>query len=363
MSAAIPAGAPAILVVDDNETNRYTLIQRLRREGYEDVAEAENGRVALELLAARRFDAVLLDIMMPEMSGFELLERLKSDPALRDIPVIMVSAVDEIDSVVRCIELGAEDYLPKPFNPTLLRARVGASLEKKRLRDQEIRYRDWLEAERRRADGLLQAILPTEVATELKETGVVQPRRHDEVTVIFCDVVDFTRYCDRHPPEQVVADLQRLVHAYEEIVEQHRMEKIKTIGDAFMATAGLLAELPDPVLSSVRCGFDMIAATKRCKPEWQVRVGIHHGPVVAGVIGQRQFLYDLWGDTVNTAARIATWAPADTVVLSSDAWQRVEHCCVGQTVGRVELKGKGAVELVRCQALVDAGGRGDDRAG
>ena len=120
---------PAILIVDDDEGNRYTLSRRLQREKLTNITEAADGRSALKILRERPFDLVLLDVMMPEMDGYEALSHIKSDMALRDIPVIMISAVDAIDSVVRCIELGAEDYLPKPFNPTLLKARIGASLE------------------------------------------------------------------------------------------------------------------------------------------------------------------------------------------------------------------------------------------
>jgi len=134
-----PAKAGFLLVVDDNATNRDMLGRRLEREGY-TVAEAENGRRALEMIAAHKFDLVLLDIMMPEMNGYEVLQHLKNDEKLRDIPVIMISALDEVGSVVRCIEMGAEDYLSKPFDPVLLRARLGACLEKKRLRDQEVEY-------------------------------------------------------------------------------------------------------------------------------------------------------------------------------------------------------------------------------
>jgi len=126
---------PALLVVDDNDDNRYTLTRRLTREGYTNLTTATNGREALDLLQSKPFDLILLDIMMPDMNGYEVLERMKAGGELHNIPVIMISALSEIDSVIRCIELGAEDYLPKPFNPTLLRARVGASLEKKRLRD------------------------------------------------------------------------------------------------------------------------------------------------------------------------------------------------------------------------------------
>ena len=138
---------PALLLVDDNEDNRYTLSRRLSRAGYTNLTMALNGREALELLRARPFDLMLLDVMMPEMNGYEVLEALKADPRFRNLPVIMISALDQIESVIRCIELGAADYLPKPFNPTLLKARVGASLEKKRLRDEVDAYLARIEAE------------------------------------------------------------------------------------------------------------------------------------------------------------------------------------------------------------------------
>ncbi|HEV8141715.1 MAG TPA: response regulator [Methylomirabilota bacterium] len=138
MTAETPG--PALLVVDDNEDNRYTLVQRLRRLGYTNVVTAIDGRGALERLGTQDFDLVLLDVMMPQLNGYEVLERIRADDRLRHVPVIMISAVDQVESVVRCIELGAEDYLPKPFNPVILRARVTTCLEKKRLRDQELRY-------------------------------------------------------------------------------------------------------------------------------------------------------------------------------------------------------------------------------
>ena len=341
-------GAPNILVVDDNEDNRYTLTRRLKRQGHGHVVTAEHGRQALELLDERAFDLVLLDIMMPEMNGYEVLETIKASAKLRDVPVVMISAVDEIDSVVRCIELGAEDYLSKPFNPTLLRARVGACLEKKRLRDQEAAYRESLEIEKKRSDDLLHAILPAGAVRELKETGAVQPRRFENVAVLFCDIVGFTEYCDRHSPEQVVAELQTLVERLEDLTVEYEMEKIKTVGDAFLATAGLLNRVDDPVLRTARCGLEMSAASVRTAPFWQVRVGLHFGPVVAGVVGSRQFLYDLWGDTVNTAARLAEHANPGRVAMTATTWKRIRHRCRGLTRGPVEMKGKGEIELVEC---------------
>ncbi len=254
---------PVILVVDDNEDNRYLLARRLRRLGYETVLTAEDGVEAITMLSERPVDLMLLDVMMPRMNGHQVLEQLKANPASREIRVIMISAVDELESVVRGIELGADDYLLKPFNPVILGARVGACLEKKRLRDQEAYYREEIQRERRRADELLQAILPPSAVAELKATNEVKPRRLEDVTVLFSDIVGFTRYCDCHPAEQVVSELRALVDAFEDIVDAHAMEKIKTIGDAFLATAGLLQPMENGVLAAVRCARAMIETSQR----------------------------------------------------------------------------------------------------
>ena len=343
-----------LLIVDDNENNRYTLSRRLEREGYTNLVIAENGREALDRLAEQPVDLVLLDIMMPEMNGYEVLEHIKTDMALRHIPVIMISAVDDMESVVRCIELGAEDYLPKPFNRMLLRARVAASLERKRLRDREASNLSQLDKERKRADALLHAILPSAAVSELKSTNAVAPRRFDNVAVLFCDIVGFTTYCDRHSPEDIVGHLQDWAEACEGIVQRHGMEKIKTIGDAFMATADLLLHVEEPALAAVRCGMEMVEAARGLNAGWEVCVGIHSGPVVAGVIGKRQYAYDLWGDTVNVAARIVDQAKPGSVVVSGDTWLQLSEHCRGKSQGEVELRGKGKLELVQCTGLLES---------
>jgi class 3 adenylate cyclase len=303
------------------------------------------------MIAQQPFDLVLLDIMMPEMNGYQVLERLKSDAALRHIPVIMISALEEIDSVVRCIEMGAEDYLPKPFNPVLLRARIGACLEKKRLRDREVLYLQQIEQEKQRADDLLHVILPREIVEELKASDAVRPRFYDEVAVLFCDIVGFTPFCEQRQPEEVLAHLQQLVELYEELVLRHGMQKIKTVGDAFMATAGLLRPVENPVLNSIQCGLEMIAVARRLPAQWEVRVGIHFGPVMAGVVGHRQYLFDLWGDTVNTAARVESHGVSGAVNVSSAAWARIAPHCEGESLGLTLVKGKGSMELFRVHGV------------
>src|SRR5262252_521691 len=232
---------PVVLIVDDNDDNRFTLSMRLEACGYENIVTAENGREALEKMRQGPVDLVLLDIMMPELDGYGVLEELRTDTALRDVPVVMISAIEDINSVVRCIELGATDYLTKPFNPVLLKARVDNCIEKARYKAQEAAHLARIESEKRRADELLSTVLPRSIARALKLNSRLAPQRYEDVAVLFCDVVGFTAYSEKHPPETVFAELETLVDRFEEIAQGHGLEKIKTVGDAFMATAKVAA--------------------------------------------------------------------------------------------------------------------------
>lgn len=341
--------APAtgtILVVDDTESNRALLTRRLSREGF-TVALAENGRRALDMLSRHAFDLVLLDIMMPEMNGHQVLTAMKSDFALRHLPVIMISGLDDVDTLVRCIEGGADDYLTKPFDPVLLRARIGACLDKKRLRDREREHLAEIDEQRRRADDLLRVILPHSIAVELKATNSVKPRHHPHVAVLFSDVVGFTAYCDKHPAEQVIVHLQELVNAFEEIASRHGLEKIKTIGDAFMATAGLIDPVGNPALHCVRAGLEMVRTARALPSGWEVHIGVHSGPVISGVVGQRKYLFDVWGDTVNTASRVAGLAGSGSVCVTDHTWQEIAGHCTGGSTGTFPVKGKGELQVYR----------------
>ncbi|MEJ2122813.1 MAG: adenylate/guanylate cyclase domain-containing protein, partial [Alphaproteobacteria bacterium] len=204
-----------------------------------------------------------------------------------------------------------------------------------------------LQREKARANDLLHSVLPKSVVAELKANGRFIPRRHEDVAVLLCDIVGFTEYCDGNRPEAVVEALEALVSSFEAIVESHGLEKIKTIGDAFMATAGLLRYVENPALAAAECGLAMVSAAKEYSPGWQVRVGVHQGPVVAGVMGKRSFVFDLWGDTVNVAARIAAEAEPDTIVVTGATWPFLAAGSHGRSLGEFDLKGKGKTELVR----------------
>ena len=225
-------------MVDDNASNRDLLFRRLSRDGHE-VTRAESGQRALELLAIEEFDLVLLDLMMPDLNGFEVLERLKADERLHALPVIMISGLQETDSVIRCIEAGAEDYLTKPFNPVLLRARISACLERKRWRERERRYLERIELEREKHEALLRNILPGQIVTRLNDGEVVIADRVEEATILFADLVGFTEIASRLSPAALVDHLNRIFSAFDGLCRKMRIEKIKTIGDAYMAAAGL----------------------------------------------------------------------------------------------------------------------------
>ena len=333
-----------VLVVDDHTDIREMLRFQLEFEGH-TVAVAENGRRALELMRTQPFDLVLLDIMMPYMNGYEVLEQLRDDSDLRHIPVIVISAFDDLDSIVRCIKLGAEDYLFKPFNTILLNARVDSSLEKKWLRDQEQAYLKQLEAEREKSEQLLLNILPEPIAHRLKQGHNIIADSFPDVTVLFADIIDFTELSTQILPSDLVDLLNGVFSAFDRLTEQHGLEKIKTIGDAYMVVGGLPTPREDHVEAVAEIALDMLEAvipfTTRNGKLLQIRIGIHTGPVIAGVIGRKKFAYDLWGDTVNIASRMESQGLAGCIQVTQAMYERLQDRYHFEKRGVVDVKGKG----------------------
>ena len=311
-----PAGRQAaILVADDSDALRVAMLGMFRALGYRNVSQAVDGQAALDLLRQREFDLLVLDIEMPRLDGFGVLEALKKDPLRRHLPVIVASGLDEIEAVVRCIELGAEDFLPKPVNSVLLRARVSASLERKRLRDLERlrlielqQEKQFLEIEKEKSERLLLNILPKAMAERLKQGQRTIAAHYESVTVLFADIVDFTALANRSDPEVLVSMLNDLFSRFDRLTDQHGLEKIKTIGDSYFVAGGLPEPRPDHAEAVAQMALDMLAAVTDLNGELgtslSIRIGMNTGPVVAGVIGRKKFTYDLWGATVNLAARM-----------------------------------------------------------
>ncbi len=287
-----------LLVVDDNRVNRILLARGLEGQGHR-VETAENGRQALERLRSETFDLVLLDIEMPEMNGYQVLETCLQDSELRDIPIIMTSSLDEIESVVKCVELGAEDYLNKPVNPILLRARVNASLEKKRLRDEQRK--------------LFRTFATKEVADELLKTGFSLGGKYVHASVMFADIRSFTSIGERLDPADTIELLNNyFALMFEAIIGNHGTVN-QLEGDGFMAIFGAPIPQEDHREHAVRAAHEMIDLLKgfnieqaaRNKIQIKIGIGIASGNVIAGFTGtQHRATYTCVGDTVNLAARI-----------------------------------------------------------
>jgi class 3 adenylate cyclase len=328
-----------LLVVDDNKVNRLLLGRGLEQQGHR-VEFAEDGQQALNRLRQERFDLVLLDIMMPELDGYQVLEQLTTDPDLRDIPVIMTSANDELDSVVRCIEMGAEDFLVKPPNPVLLKARIGASLEKKRLRDQQRE--------------LIRRFATAEVAEELLTNGFELGGKFVDATAMFSDIRGFTTIAESQSPADTIELLNTYYTLMFEAINGHGGTVNQMVGDGLMAIFGAPVPHADHPLRAVQAAVEMVELIQlfnqeQAKAPIQIGIGIASGRVIAGFTGtQSRATYTCVGDTVNLAARLEahTKVLGRPILIDENTWQGLAGAIAAVEQEPVQLRGKSAAVRV-----------------
>ena len=336
MRESSDGGGARLLVVDDNKVNRLLLSRNLELLGHR-VAAVENGRVALETLRREPFDLALLDIEMPEMDGFQVLEQIRGDLALRDVPVIVTSSLEGIDNVVRCIELGAEDYLPKPVNPVLLKARIGASLEKKRLRDQQ--------------KALVRRFATPEVAQDLQQSGFALGGKRIRASVMFSDIRGFTPLAESQPPEETIELLNTYYTLMFDAIAGHGGIVSHMAGDGLMAIFGAPLPLPDHCDAAVRAALEMIEMMglfnierrSAGKPEIRIGIGIASGEMVAGYTGTNdRATYTCIGDTVNLASRLEAYTKVAERAILIDAATRagMRDSLAFEVLGPVAIRGK-----------------------
>jgi class 3 adenylate cyclase len=319
-----------ILVVDDTPANIQTLSATLKEKGYQ-ISVATNGKQALEAVKRVRPDLVLLDVMMPEMDGFETCRLLKASVSTSDIPIIFLTARTDTADIVKGFELGAVDYVPKPFNAHELLARVNTHLTMDRLH--------------RENERLLLSILPASIATRLKSGDAGIADHFSEVSVLFADIVGFTELSGGMSPKTLVSLLDDLFTLFDQLAREHRVEKIKTVGDCYMAVSGVPEERADHAPALADMALEMVEALKEFNRNQgtflQIRIGLNTGPVVAGVIGRSKFIYDLWGDTVNTASRMESTGVPNRVQVTEQMQRALASKFELESRGEVEVKGKG----------------------
>jgi hypothetical protein len=344
----------SVLVVDDSRTLRKILIRELNSLGFHNILEAANGLEAIEVVKTKPVDLMLLDMEMPELDGLGVLGQLKADDTYKALPIIVISGADQFEKTIKCIEIGAEDYLPKPFDPILLRARIFSSLEKKRLRDLDRKHlemlnqeKQLLEVEQMKTEKLMLNILPRPIAERLKRGEKNISGSYPDVTILFSDLVGFTKMSSKTTATELVKLLNDLFTRFDVRAEALGLEKIKTIGDAYMAVGGLPIPRPDHAALCAEMALGMFEDLKNFNQEnnaeLNMRVGMNSGPVVAGVIGFTKFSYDLWGNTVNTASRMESTSQHGRVQVSPSTYEALKDAYDFEDAGLMECKGLGEI--------------------
>jgi adenylate cyclase len=356
------AGNPGILIVDDNDDNRFTLSLLLETDGHARIVSASGGQEALSLLNSERFDLILLDMIMPDLNGDEVLKSIKNNPDTRDIPVVMISADTDTEKVAKCIELGADDYLPKPFNPTILRARVGAALRKASLRALETRLLNDLnklnqQLEQRVADQVgeiermsrLRRFLPPQVVDLIVASGTEKQleSHRREITALFCDLRGFTGFSESSDPEDVMALLRDYHAAIGEIIIKYSGTLERFAGDGVMVIFNDPVPVDNPAVQAVLMALAMRTAIGGMIEKWRdlghdlgFGVGIAHGFATLGTIGfEGRFDYAAIGTVANVASRLCDEAKPGQILISPRVRQAVDKVVTVEPVGDFILKG------------------------
>jgi adenylate cyclase len=325
---------PIVLIVDDAVENLQVL-SGLLKDKYR-VKIAKNGEKAIELAnATEKPNLILLDVVMPGMSGFEVCAQLKSDDSTKNIPVIFITALNESADETKGFSVGGADFISKPFHPEVVLARIQTHIE--------------LQAVKEKSDTLLKVLLPENVVNDLINNGKHIPEIHNNVSILFFDFVGFTNMTTQMNPQVLIEELSGIFTDFDEICSKHHATRIKTIGDAYMATTGLGTDDKNHAVNLVNTAIDFINylnnRNQTAAYKWQCRIGVHSGSVIAGIIGKNRFAYDILGDDVNIAAKVESAGVPMKVTITEATKQLCANEFVSESIGKVMLKRRGEMEL------------------
>jgi class 3 adenylate cyclase/CheY-like chemotaxis protein len=396
---------PTIVIAEDSRLQGRVLKTALESAGY-SVHWGANGAEALALIREHRPVIVISDVEMPEMDGHELCRILKADADLRHIPVLMLTSLAATSDILKGLRHGAAAYVTKPYDPPHVIERIehllrhlsapdapgeplpleyaGETMQLDVSRRQLLNlllstYENILRQNTKleemhsqltvasrqlgeslqKTQDLLYRVFPREIADELAHIGQSQPRHFDAVTVLFTDFVGFTRVAETMAPQQLISGLEEYFRRFDVLTARCHMEKLKTIGDAYVAAGGV----PTPNTTHALDAALLAVAVRQCvadtarewegtgMPSFAIRIGLHTGPLVAGVIGEQRFTYDLWGDTVNTASRMESGGEAGRINISAATQQLVEPYFECTPRGSIAVKNRTAVEMYFLERL------------
>lgn len=354
-----------ILVVDDDRFVHMFIENAIETENHDyRILSAYNGKEGYEFACEQEIDLIIMDWEMPVMNGIEALEQLKSDHRTNEIPVIIITSSGNLQTA---FDAGAIDFIRKPIDRVELLVRVKSTLSMFKLiknivkqteileqQSSELEQKNqFLKAEQEKSDNLLQNILPAEIAEQLKNKGTVDAKTYKTVSVLFTDFKGFTQISEKLSPQRIIVELSIFFAKFDEIIGGHFIEKIKTIGDSYMCVGGLPLRNKSNPIDTVLAGLEMqefvtkLNEEKLAKGEeaWNLRLGIHTGKVIAGVIGKKKFAYDIWGDTVNTASRMESAGEVGKVNISGETFKHIEEYFNCEYRGKVVAKNKGEIDM------------------
>jgi class 3 adenylate cyclase len=363
-----------VLYVDDEINNLNSFRAALRR--HYNVFTAESGEEGIDIISKNDIHVVVTDQRMPNMTGVQFLQHI---PTEQDNIRIILTGFSDIESIIEAINTGkVYRYITKPWDKEELKITIDNAVETVMLRrsnkkliselqannehlEEKVRNRtleverqkELIEAAKVQSDALLLNILPDEIAEELKRFGRSYARKHNQVSVLFADIKGFTHVAETLSPEKLVTALDEVFRAFDNIVDKYDMEKIKTIGDAYMCACGLPRSDPNNAIKAVRTAIDMqqfitgfgLACRIQNLPVFEMRIGIHTGPVIAGVVGSRKFAYDIWGDTVNLASLMEQYGEPGTINISASTYSLIRDGFDCKSRGKIEVKSKGGLDM------------------
>lgn len=388
-----------IVFAEDSSVQGVMLRRILVEEGY-NVFWGKNGGEAYALIEREKPSLIITDVEMPDMNGFELCRKIKNNEALKDIPVVICSSLSRPEDIITGIECGADGYVTKPYDKKYLMYRVETLLNNPIATNEEVtpitinyagksfeivadrlhilnmllstyenslkQYNELVNAQielkklnksldisKKETEEVLLNILPKRVAKELRQTGKAKPVFYESASILFTDFKGFTKLSEKFTTEELIHQLDQFFCYFDSIMQMYNIEKIKTIGDAYMCVSGIPEKNPNHAVNIIKAGLELadymnivntINSQKEIPP-WEIRIGVHSGPLVAGVVGTKKFCYDVWGDSVNVASRMESSGVPGRVNISGDTYEMIKENFVCEYRGKVAAKNKGEIDM------------------
>ena len=340
-----------ILALDDDPAYNKIMQQILKDINLKiDFLFCNNGKEAIETTHRYKPDLIITDWNMPDMSGIEFCKIIHEELSMPDTPVIMCTGVKTTsENLKTAFDAGVVDFIRKPIDKMEFVVRINSMLRLSKSYQTIKEQKEAIQKERERSDALLNNILPQEIANELKETGKATPRIHDHVTVFISDIVDFTAKASMIGPYALLQELNDIFQSFDSIMHRHNCQRIKTVGDGYVAVCGMPQQDEKHAENIIKAALDVIEYLKKRNKnnsiQWKIRIGIDTGKLIGGIIGKEKYIYDIFGDPINTASRLESCSRTMGIHISNNTYQLVKDMFYFERQLPELIKGKGKMKM------------------